>query len=146
MLSSRPNGQVMSLSPPVRQMNSLIASTAIFDATSPAACPPMPSATTNRFCSALTKWLSSFPLRLRPTSVTAWNVIFMGGSLRRASVDTESLRGGKQALVPRLLQHAEGARVVGAQAQGGLRRAPGAQLQPLPEQHFRDQNLVRGRT
>ena len=44
--SSRPNGQVISSLPPVRVTNSLIASTATREATSPAAWPPIPSATT----------------------------------------------------------------------------------------------------
>ncbi len=52
-------------------------STATLDAISPAAWPPIPSATTKRRCSGLAIMLSSLPLRLRPTSVNAWYAIFM---------------------------------------------------------------------
>src|SRR5438876_7284477 len=46
-----------------------IDSTARREATSPAAWPPMPSATTNRLCSLTIANESSFDLRLRPTSL-----------------------------------------------------------------------------
>ncbi len=116
MFSSRPKGQVISSSPLVRQMNSLIASTATLDATSPAACPPMPSATTKSFCSGLTQKLSSLPLRLRPTSVTASHLSFMDvlGSSRAEA-----------------LGDAAGQRLLGIDTQGLLHRLLGAKAKPL---------------
>src|SRR6266571_6172871 len=52
-----------------------IDSTARREATSPAACPPMPSATTNRLCSGASAKESSLDERLRPTSdrPALWN-------------------------------------------------------------------------
>src|SRR5450432_226354 len=50
-------------------MNSPIVSTVIFDATSPAACPPIPSATMKSPSSLSKARESSLCLRLRPTSV-----------------------------------------------------------------------------
>src|SRR5436309_11618066 len=50
-------------------MNSEIESTAIFEAISPAACPPMPSATRNSFASSETRNESSLCCRCRPTWV-----------------------------------------------------------------------------
>ena len=44
-LASRPQGQVISFSTPLRSMKAAIVSIAIFEATSPALWPPMPSQT-----------------------------------------------------------------------------------------------------
>src|SRR5262245_20938091 len=69
-------------------------STATFEATSPAACPPIPSATTNRRCSALATKLSSFPLRLRPTSVTAFQAMFIARKYRSRLAPEEASGDG----------------------------------------------------
>src|SRR5713226_8435897 len=116
MFSSRPKGQVISSSPLVRQTNSLMESTATFDATSPAAWPPIPSATTKSFCSGFRKRESSFPFRLRPTSVTAWYTIFIGG-LRTVE--------------PKFPCHLLNPGIPGGEAEGGLRRFLGAVGQAL---------------
>src|SRR5438132_1427858 len=63
--------------------------TAISLATSPAACPPMPSATTKIPRSGTMRKLSSFPERIMPTSVRPAQVICTG---RRRSARTRAAR------------------------------------------------------
>src|SRR5581483_10489598 len=67
---SRPYGHEKSVSPSERRMNADSASIARRDATSPALCPPMPSATANRCASTSEMYMSSFVLRTRPVSDT----------------------------------------------------------------------------
>src|SRR5512143_779516 len=119
--SSRPNGQVISSSPAVRATNSQIAATATREATSPAAWPPMPSATTNRFCSGSATIESSLPFRLRPTSLRA--------SLRTLIAPT---LGAPQ---PQLGGQARDAGIPGRQALRGGERLLGAQAQALGREH-----------
>src|SRR5262245_39916556 len=74
--ASSPNGErneagrVGSLRGSLPEMCLSIDSTARRDATSPAACPPMPSATTSSVPSPEMAKESSFDLRLRPTSLS----------------------------------------------------------------------------
>src|SRR5882672_4162660 len=64
----KPAGMVGSLRGSLPEMCRSIDSTASRDATSPAACPPMPSATTKRRCCGTRTNESSFELRFLPTS------------------------------------------------------------------------------
>src|SRR6478752_7687083 len=66
-----PYGQEKSVSAADRRMKAVMASMASAEATSPASCPPMPSATQNRDTSRSATKASSFVLRTRPTSDTA---------------------------------------------------------------------------
>src|SRR5262245_35090139 len=98
-----------------------IESTARRDATSPAACPPMPSATTYRPSPSARTKESSFILRLRPTSVIPVARICSGMS----SSDTGVTGGGAHPFAARrrqFLQEGECRLVV------GLVRQHGAQL------------------
>src|SRR5437667_11771330 len=70
-LPSRPYGQEKSVSAADRRMNPLIASIARRDATSPASCPPMPSATANRRTSASETKESSLVFLIGPASDVA---------------------------------------------------------------------------
>src|SRR3954468_2102656 len=76
-------------------MASRISWTAIEDATSPAACPPIPSATRNRRSFLSMRKLSSLCVRCRPISVAAANVrsITHSGNTRPVDGQTASAAG-----------------------------------------------------
>ena len=68
----------------VAPTNATMPSTAAREATSPAACPPMPSATTNNLRSSRTETLSSLVDRRRPLSVAQAEETRMGSCHGRA--------------------------------------------------------------
>ena len=78
---SIPYGHENSPSSSVRRMKLSMVSTARFEATSPAECPPIPSATTNSFSVGSLMKLSSLDLRTGPRSLRPWASITCAPSM-----------------------------------------------------------------